>query len=363
MPIESTNCSPGPRLAFARWLSIAGRLRAAMAVLALLLACGPEAATPALAQAAVPDQTTLDDDHLTGDWGGLRKQLEDDGIEPSLVYTGSMWSNVAGGTRTGTEFDGYLDLGVTLDLAKLGAWHGLGFQASLHWFQGRQPSTELVGVNLSQAVNQYEAASTIRAYNLYFTQQIGPAVLLEVGQMAVDSDFMVSRYATPFINASFGDLPSQNLNLDAPSYPVAAPGIYLKTALGENVTNRLGVYTADSGPDIASNHGFDWQFGRNAGCTTFGELSLDATPGGLPGAYTVGGYFAAVRKPQLDGTGFIHGQWSGWLMVDQALRLDATGDPAVGVFARVSYSPDDQRDIVEVYADAGINIWRAACCA
>lgn len=333
------------------------RLRAAMAVLVLVLGAGPEATPSARADEASPDTTATDDDHLTGGWGGLRRKLEDAGVEPSLVYTGGMWSNVHGGLRTGTEFLGYLDLGFSFDLAKLGAWPGLGFQASLHWYQGREPSVVLVGVNLSQAVDQYEAASTVRAYNLYFTQAIGADVLLEVGQLAVDTDFMVSRYAGNFVNASFGDLPSQNLNLDAPSYPVAAPGIYLKSALGESVTSRLGLYTADAGPDVASNHGFDWQFGRNAGCTTFAEISLDATPGGLPGAYTVGGYYANVRKPQLDGTGFVYGQWSGWLMVDQALRVDQTGDPAVGVFARVSYTPDDERNIVGVYADAGINVF------
>ena len=341
----------------ARVKSAGDRLRAAMAVLVLVLACGSAVATAARADDAGADATALTDDHLTGGWGGQRKKLEDAGVEPSLVYTGGMWSNVHGGLRTGTEFLGYLDLGFSFDLAKLGAWPGLGFQASLHWYQGREPSQVLVGVSLAQAVDQYEAASTIRAYNLYFTQQIGADVQLEVGQMAVDTDFMVSRYGVMFVNASFGDLPSQNLNLDAPSYPVAAPGVYFKSALSESITSRLGLYTADAGPDVASNHGFDWQFGRNAGCTTFAEISLDATPGGLPGAYTVGGYYANIRKPQIDGTGFVYGQWSGWLMVDQALRVDAAGDPAVGVFARFSYTPADERSIVGVYGDAGINVF------
>jgi porin len=337
-----------------------GLARRGLGALALLVALrlgwGPDAPA-ARAQDGAPAASASDGDRLTGNWGGLRDRLEQRGIEPWLVYTGAMWSNVAGGIRTGTEFDGFVDLGTSLDLAKLGAWKGLGFEASLHWFQGREPSTELVGVDLAQAVSLLEAASTIRAYNLYFTQTIGTSVLLQVGQMAVDSDFMVSRYAGTFLNASFGDLPSQDVNLDAPAYPLAAPGIYLQSELSEHVTSRVGVYTADAGLDVASNHGFGWQLGRNVGCTTFAELALDAAPGGLPGTYTLGGYYANVRKPQLDGTGYAYGQWSGWVMVDQALRLDAMGDPAVGVFARFSYSPDDQVDIAGVYADAGISIY------
>lgn len=331
-------------------------LGALAVLLALRLCCGPDAA-PARAQDGAPGASASDADRLTGNWGGFRDRLERSGIEPSLTYTGAMWSNVAGGLRTGTEFDGYADLGMSFNLAKLGAWKGLGFEASLHWFQGREPSVELVGVSLSQAVSLVEASSTIRAYNLYFSQAIGTSVLVEIGQMAADAHFMLSRYAGTFVNASFGDLPSQNLNLDAPVYPLAAPGAFLRALLSRDVVTRVGVYTADAGVDVASNHGFGWQFGRNAGCTTFAEIGFDATPGGLPGTYTLGGYYANVRKPRLDGDGYTYGQWSGWVMVDQALKLDAMGDPAVGVFARFSYSPNDQRNVAGLYADAGISVY------
>jgi hypothetical protein len=92
----------------------------------------------------------LESENLSGDWNGWRPRLEKDGIRPYLVYTGSMWSNVSGGIRTGTEFDGYVDAGFGLDLEKLGAWRGLGMQMSLHWFQGRQPTMVLVGANVAQ---------------------------------------------------------------------------------------------------------------------------------------------------------------------------------------------------------------------
>jgi porin len=327
-----------------------------MAALVVLLAYDP-ASTRVRAEDATESSATLEDEQLTGDWGGFRRKLEAQGIEPYLLYTGSMWSNVGGGLRTGTELDGYLDFGIGVDLAKLGAWPGLGFQASWHWYQGRQPSKVLVGVSTSQAVDLWEAANAFRFYNLYFTQEIGASVVLQAGQMAADADFMVSRYAGTFVNATFGDLPSQNLNLDVPSYAVAGPGAYLKSSFGEDVTARLGWYTADAGPDVASNHGFDWQLGTNAGSAFFAELALDASPSELPGVYTVGGYGATVRKPKLDGSGFVHAQWCGWVMVDQALRVDDTGDPTVGVFARASYSPDDERNVVGIYADAGLNVF------
>lgn len=314
-------------------------------------------AGPAAAQDATESPSLLERERLTGDWEGLRPRLREHGFEPYLVYVGSMWSNVDGGIRTGTEFDGYMDLGFGLDLAKLGAWDGLRFQASWHWFQGRSPSEILVGVNVAQAVNPWEASNAFRFFDLYLSQSFGDDGVVRAGQLAVDSDFMVSRYAGTMLNAAFGDLPSQNVNLDAPVYPVAGPGVYATSAFGDGLAGRVGVYTADTAPDVSGNHGLEWRLGNNAGYALFAELTASAAPGGLPGAYTAGGYVASVRQEKLDRSGLVYLQWSGWIIVDQALLVNAKGDPQVGVFGRFSYSPEDGRDFVTVYADAGLNVF------
>ena len=322
-------------------------------LLAVLIVLAP----PAFADDAIESPSLLEQivpGEPTGQW---RRNLAARGFTPYLVYTGSMWSDVAGGIRTGTEFDGYLDTGVGVDLGALGAWRGLGLQASLHWFQGRQPSMVLVGVNIAQAVNPWEASNAIRVYDLYLSQTFGDGGLLRIGQIAVDSDFMLSRYAATMLNAAFGDLPPQNVNLDAPVYPMAGPGIYVTGKLADSLTGRLGAYTADTAPDVSGNHGLEWRLGNNAGYALFAELTTSAAPGGLPGAYTVGGYAASVRQEKWVGDGLVYAKWSGWLIVDQALRVDAQGDPTVGVFARFSYSPDDGGDVVTWYGDAGINVF------
>lgn len=315
-------------------------------------------ATSAAAQDATEAPSLLERERLSGSWDGWRDRFADHGFEPYLVYTGSMWSNVDGGIRVGTEFNGYMDLGFGLDLAKLGAWDGLHLQMSWHWFQGRSPSELLVGVNVAQAVNEWEASNAFRFFDIYLAQDFGDGGVVRAGQIAVDSDFMVSRYAGTMLNAAYGDLPSQNANLDVPVYPVAGPGIYATSPLGGVFTGRLGAYTADTPPDVSGNHGLEWRVGNNAGYAFFGELAASATPRGMPGTYTLGGYFASVRQQKLDDPDEpVYAQWSGWLMVDQALALDAQGDPLVGMFARFSYSPDDGRDAVTFYADAGLNVF------
>src|SRR5262249_30637480 len=113
--------------------------------------------------------------------------------------------------------------------------------------------------------------------------------VVQPGQIAADTDFMISRYGGLFLNAAFGDLPSQNLNLDAPVYPLAGPGVFLSGRPNEWLTSRFGAYTGDAGDDVAGNHGFGWRLGNNAGYTFFTEIAAAAPAGGPPGTDTPGG--------------------------------------------------------------------------
>lgn len=338
-------------------LLVAVAARAATALCLVALAAAPSAADEATERPAVVEELPLlERAHLTGEWGGVRQRLAEDGFVPYALYTGSMWSNVGGGIRTGTEFNGYLDTGFGLALGDQGMWEGLKLQASLHWFQGRSPSTELVGVNLSQAVNPWEASNAIRVFDLYLAQQIGDHVTIRAGQLAIDSFFMISKYASMLLNAAFGDLPSQNLNLDVPVYPVAGPGILTTLKLDDGVTGHLGVFTADTPDDTSGFHGLDWKLGNNAGYAAMLEVKYAASPAGLPGIYTLGGYVAAAHA-QFGSDEALETKWSGWVMVDQALLVDVQGQPTVGGFARFSYTPDDDRNVITYYADAGLNVF------
>jgi porin len=325
-----------------RWI---GRL----ATLAVWL--GAAHGTPADAQTPA-----LERQYLTGDWNGVRPLLSEHGFQPYLTYTGTMWANVNGGRETGMRFNGYLDFGADIDLAKLGAWDGLGFHADFHWYQGDGPTKHLIGGDLAQALGDWEAAATFRVFNLYVRQALADdRVVIKLGQIAADTDFMISRYGGIFLNAAFGDLPSQNLNLDAPVYPLAAPGVFASARPWSSVTARFGAYTGDAGDDVAGNHGFEWGFGNNAGYTFFSELAAAApATWGVPATYTLGGIYDTGGSAQF-GTGAERdAHYELYLMVDQALLANADGDPILGAFAGISGSPQDARNVVGIYADAGL---------
>ena len=326
--------------------------RCALALAAALAACIGPAADAAAAQDDAPSERQ----YLTGDWNGVRPLLSNDGIRPYLTYTGLLWANLAGGESTGAQVNGYLDFGLDLDLAKFGAWNGLGFHADFHWWQGTRPTQQLIGGLLALSLSGWEAANTFRVYNLYLRQSFGDAWLIKIGQIGADSDFMISRYGGVFLNAAFGDFPSQNLNLDAPVYPLAAPGVFASGQPLAWLTGRFGAYTGEAGSDVSSNHGFGWGLGNNAGYTFFWELAA-APATAVPATYTLGAIYDTGGSSQF-GT---HAQrlrhYELYLMIDQALLADDQGNPIIGGFARMSGSPQDTRNVVSVYADSGIALF------
>jgi porin len=300
----------------------------------------------------------LERQYLTGDWDCIRPLLAAHGFRPYLTYTGTFWSNLAGGLHTGVRVNGYLDFGIEVDLDKLGLWEGLGFHADFHWWEGSRPTDRLIGGLIAMALSDWEAAATLRVYNIYLRQAFGDdRFVVKVGQIAADTDFMISRYGGVFLNAAFGDLPSQNLNLDAPVYPLAAPGVFLSGRPWQWLTGRFGAYTGDAGDDVAGNHGFGWKLGSNAGYTFFSELAAIPPEGNLPATYTLGAIYDTGGSAQF-GTGVRRtAHYELYLMVDQALVANEHGDPLVGVFASISGSPQDARNVVGLYAAGGVALF------
>ncbi|MDX2165911.1 MAG: carbohydrate porin [Deltaproteobacteria bacterium] len=302
-----------------------------------------------------PPEGPLEQQNLTGGWQGVRPALSAHGFEPYLTYIGLLWGNLNGGAKTGVEVNGYLDTGFEQNFHKLGLWKGFGFHFDVHWFVGEEPTVKLIGGTPSMALSGWEASDAFRVYNIYLRQAFADGrYVVKLGQLAADTDFMVSRYAGMFLNAAFGDLPSQNLNSDAPVYPLAAPGVFLRAKPLPWLTGRFGAYTGDPGIDTAGNHGFDWKIGNNAGYIFFAEAAAEAPQDWLPATYTLGGiYDTGGRDPVIDG--FSRGSTGEiYLMVDQALLASDGGDPLLAGFARISGSMPSSRSAVGIYADAGL---------
>lgn len=341
------------RTAGQSWRGGSGRANSLRRTVVALAALSAIAAGAAQANA----QSLGERKFLTGDWNRVRPTIEEYGFKPYLTYTAMLWANLAGGTKRGVEPDGYLDFGLDADLAKLGAWKGLGAHIDFHWWQGDEPTEKLIGGLLAMALDEWEAASTFRVYNIYLRQSLDDdRWIFKIGQIAADTDFMLSQYAGMFINATFGDLPSQNLNLDAPVYPLAAPGVYAAGRPWEWLVGRFGAYTGQAGNDVAGNHGFGWKLSNRAGYTFFSELAADLAKSARPATYTLGGIYNTDSPPQFGDLTQRSDHYELYAVVDQALLVREDGTARLGLFSHIAGTPQPANTVVDYYFDIGL-VW------
>jgi porin len=74
---------------------------------------------PALAD---NDADLLTRSTLSGDWGGLRHQMDEQGIKFTGDYSGETVYNAHGGKQRGTRYSQNIKLGAQFDLGKLLTW-------------------------------------------------------------------------------------------------------------------------------------------------------------------------------------------------------------------------------------------------
>src|ERR1700754_3304046 len=101
--------------------------RAAACVAGLTAATAATAADRGAPKAKEPagPASIWEQEKLTGDWGGARTALSDRGIDIGINYIGESLTNLTGGVKTGTQYQGRLDLSVDADFQKMLNWAGL----------------------------------------------------------------------------------------------------------------------------------------------------------------------------------------------------------------------------------------------
>jgi porin len=293
---------------------------------------------------------------LTGDWGGLRTQLVQRGVSPYASYVTGFFANVHGGIETGIRYVGFADWGADLDLERLVGWQGGRFHIGWHSYQGGMPSEELVGVFPTDDASGWESAVSIRFYDIYLEQSLFDGALrIKAGQLSIDDDFFVSRYAEPLLNAAFAFFGSGRAQPLGPYYPLAAPGLYVTGRPSDHWTLRAGVYTADPGQDESSNFGFGWSL--DGGASFFGEIATHRHPMSLPGTYTLGIGATTAELTSFRTGGTVDGSQGVYVMADQALLIRGNGEPMLGAFLRAGYDPREDRAVLEAYGNAGLALY------
>lgn len=334
---------------------------------------------PAHAETAQPghDAGLWQRDVLSGDWDGLRTEMEDKGFRLYMDLTAEIFANLGGGERTGSNYEDLVELGLDVDLERAADWKDALIHINGYLTHGR-------GVSAHELANNYLTVSNIEAdrgdrlFDLYFQQfLLQGAFSVRIGQLAASDEFFVSRTAAQFLNGSYGwpAIMSANLPGGGPNYPLATPGIRLAFAPAERVFVQIAAFNgnpAGPGPGGApprNPSGTSFRLGD--GSFLIGEAALRGM-GAETNAATSSGYKLGVwyhthgfsdlaadnqgrdlADPASTGQPLVHsGNYGTYLVVDQVLARTGESGAVMG-FLRASISPGD-RNVIAGYVDAGM---------
>lgn len=321
------------------------------------------------------------------DPGGIRSFLAKRGIEYSLTYVGEVLGNLSGGFRRGAIYEGRLDLQVDANLEQLAGWKGATFHTNFYQIHGTGLSRYYIG-NLD-VISGIEALPSSRLYELWIEQKLFDDQLgIKIGQIAADTEFIVSQTATLFVNSTYGfpDITGVNLPSGGPAYPLATPAVRAKYTPNKNFSLQVGLFNGDPAGPFKPGLDPDPQR-RNRTGTNFRvsdpplliaeaayAYNLDSEHRGRPvidepGTITLGGWYHFGRFGSLrfDQTGRsladpsttgiarrFRGNDGIYGIIDQTLfREPDKKDEGASAFIRVSGSPGD-RNLVDFYVDTGI---------
>ncbi len=331
------------------------------------------AAAPGYGQDATAGDSIWGHDTLTGSWGGLRTQLTDRGITLSASEVAEVLGNTSGGLKTGTVFTGRAEFDLDLDLEKLAGWPGATIHVNALQIHGRGLTSDTLGGNLLDP-SSIEAHRAARLFDAYLEQSLFSNTLsVRLGQIAADDEFMLSDYATVFMNGSFGwpALAAADMPQGGPGYPLSTPGVRVKWAPNTEFYWQTGVFNGnpaghcDGDPQICNDDGLT--FATNDDLLVISEIGYTVT-GDLPATFKLAGWYHSGKFADLrydadgdpiaetNGAPYLRrGDYGVYASVDKRLwREGANEAQGLGGFLRVSAAPGD-RNTVSFYFDTGLN--------
>ncbi|MCP1625136.1 carbohydrate porin [Pseudomonas nitroreducens] len=312
------------------------------------------ASLPALAEEGLLERNTL-----TGDWGGLRHQLEQDGVRFSGDYSGETAYNAHGGLHRSARYSQNIKLGVQFDLSKLyGLDNGGKVQLTINDRRGNSASEDLVGNRLPVQEN-YGGLYT-RLTELSYERDLSQAVNLKLGYMAMGNDVggLDSGILCNFMNAGFCGHP---LNMSGGSgwtnYPNAHLGARVKYSFAPDWQLRIAAFNVD--PESNGNSSRAWHLTPKHTTGTVVPIELVYKPQGeLPGEYKLGWYYDSSDVQRIGSDKEVSGRSGHYLLVDQAVWNDpASKGRSLHLFGQASAASSAASPFTKWYG-AGVVLYK-----
>jgi len=279
-----------------------------------------------------PVTGAADSDRATGHWGGARTRLADAGVGIEVDYIAESFGR---DDAENGSYLGNLDVMLTFDTGKLGAWPG--GQVFLYG-QNNHSSGISHSLNLTMPVSNLDAEPFTQLSEFWLEQWIGSRVTVRLGKQDANRDFASPRFAGNFLNSSFGVLPGSPM----PSFPAPALGAAVLT----EPTSWLGVHAGiyEGNPKVGSFG--ESAFEHDAGLFAIGALVVRHALGRPDaGIGSIGGW----THTESDRSG-LYAIYDLLVPVDPN---DSENSRTFQFFVRGGWSPQDDED-VGLYVGGGV---------
>jgi len=278
----------------------------------------------------------------TGDWGGLRTDLEADGIEFGGGYTVDIAAPWSGDTRRRSTANTLLDVNVAFDLETIAGLPRTLAYVDAYMIEGRDPSDDIGDF---QGVSNIQAEDRTQIAELWVETWLLDVLRIKAGKVDFNSEFAFHEIGGEFVNSSPAVLPTI---VGYPTYPDPATAINLFYVPDERWHFGVGLYdgaaadgvpTGSRGPKtffhddvsdawfVCAEAGYVWAGGERWGA----------------GRAVLGGFHHTATFATFDG-GSDDGTSGLWASLEQRLWRENPGEDdgqGVGAFVAVGFADDD----------------------
>lgn len=305
---------------------------------------------------------SADSKWMTGDWGGERTKLIEQGIDIKADYVGEVGANLHGGYNDDktARYSDQFGLGVALDLQKLWGWDNTQAKIQLTNRNGQNISNDRVGDpragTLSSSQEVYGRGHMVRLTQLWIQHQFLDGKLdVKAGYFGEGEDF--NTFPCEFQNLAFcgSQVGNWATNLWY-NWPVSQAALRIKYNITPELYAQIGAYNQNPS-QLEHGNGFKLSGSGTKGTVLPVELVWSPKVNDLPGEYRVGYYKSTAHADDVkvnitnDGEDYrVRDSKHGYWFVVQQQLTSHNGDAARGLHIAANATFHDKAtNIVDNY--------------
>ena len=237
---------------------------------------------------------------LTGDWGGVRADLAEQGVNVRLGHFSQTAYNMQGGASSEVAYADQYFVGGYFDLDKLFGWSGAEFKIEISNRNGELINNKADMPFLLQSQQIFGRGNVTRLTQFSLTQRLlDDQLSIKLGRIYPSADFFAMSCAFQHLTFCSGGS-SNYISSSWYGDPLSSLGVQVTYNLSDNLILKAGAY--DANPETMSlNQGLKLgTSGDASGTTAVAEIEYKVDYGnGLDGDYRFGIVRSSLDKPKL----------------------------------------------------------------